>query len=51
LPIIPYLIANMDANRKGEFIRLSVKPDGKSYGVGFGPAGTLRNFNVRSASR
>ncbi|MGQ0636749.1 MAG: ComEC/Rec2 family competence protein [Planctomycetaceae bacterium] len=43
-------IANDDptANCKGEFIKASVAPDGKSYTVKIGETGTVRSFQTRS---
>src|SRR5262249_44781553 len=43
----PEFIANMDENCQGEFIKLSVAPDGKSYTVTVGSHGKPRRYETR----
>lgn len=45
----PSMIANMDEKCKGEFIHLSVAPDGKSYTVQIGEHGKPVRYQTRSA--
>jgi beta-lactamase superfamily II metal-dependent hydrolase len=44
----PQLIANHEENCAGEFIKLAVAPDGKSYTVTVGAKGKPRRFATRS---
>lgn len=40
-------VANMEENCQGEFLKLSVDPNGKAYTVGAGAKGRLRRFTTR----
>lgn len=47
----PLLIANYDEQCRGEYIKLSVAPDAKSYTVQIGPSGTRRRYETRGAAK